>query len=125
MHTLRYNNRNTPKHKGHKTQQPLYPFPHPTTPFPNTPFLVLPLPITQISISSLITITLPQLPLFIDTITKGFSIQYVNKWFGIEPVNLLLLNYISRPETEREHQPSSQANQSQHKIEIRERKQAI
>jgi hypothetical protein len=52
---------------GHKTQQPPHLFLHPPT------LLMPPLPISQISTSSLITITPSQLPLYI-IITKGFSI---------------------------------------------------
>jgi hypothetical protein len=43
---------------------------------------------------------------FIDIITKRFTIYYVNNRSVIEPVNLLLLNYTSRPGTEIAHQPS-------------------
>jgi hypothetical protein len=32
----------------------------------------------------------------IDNITKGFLIYYVNNWFGIEFVNLLLPSYTSK-----------------------------
>jgi hypothetical protein len=75
MNTLHYNNRNTPKH-AQGWQNPAAPIPlsPPTHPFFCSVFLVPPLPITQISISSLITITPSQLPLLIDIITKGFSI---------------------------------------------------
>jgi hypothetical protein len=32
-----------------------------------------------------------------DIIIKGFSREYINNWSGIEPVNLLSVNYTSRP----------------------------
>jgi hypothetical protein len=73
-------------HKGYKTQQPPHCFPHSTLFLP--PLLVPPLPISQISKSSLITLP-SQLPLFIDIITKGFSIYYVNNCSGIEPINVI------------------------------------
>jgi hypothetical protein len=57
---------------GHKTQQTLYSFSHPPPLFPT--FLVPPLLISQIPICRLIIITTPQIPLFMDIITKVFSI---------------------------------------------------
>jgi hypothetical protein len=38
----------------------------------------------------------PQHLLLIDNIAEGFLIFYLNNWFGIEFVNLLLLSHISR-----------------------------
>jgi hypothetical protein len=56
--TLYYNNRNTPKStKGPKTQDPPIPLSPPNHPFSCPPFLVPTLSVTQVSISSLITIT--------------------------------------------------------------------
>jgi hypothetical protein len=65
--TVHYNSRNTPKHTQGQ-QNPATILPHPPP-----PLSMLLLSITQISLSSQKTIT-PQLPLFIDIITKVFFI---------------------------------------------------
>jgi hypothetical protein len=102
--TLYYNKENTQtptrvaKPSSLHACSPIHPTSHP--PFSAT------LPIAQISLSSLININPHQIPLLIDIITKEFSILYVNNCSGIEPVNLLLLDYTYRPGTERAHQHS-------------------
>jgi hypothetical protein len=85
--TFQYNSGNTPQYTL-GLQNPADPIPL----FPHTTFISHVFSATLlISICSLIIITIPQIPLFIDIIIKSFSIQYVNNWSGIETVNLLLL----------------------------------
>jgi hypothetical protein len=106
INTLHYNNRNISKHtKAIKPSNPItlnsptHSLSHPP------PFLRATFTNSQQSRTSLITITPPQLWLFIDIIIRGFSMEYVNNWSGIEPVNLLMLNYTSRPGADRAQQP--------------------
>jgi hypothetical protein len=79
------------------------------------------LPISQISISSPITI-IPKTATVSRYYHQGVFYIYVNNWSGIESVNLLLLYYTSMPGTERAHQPSQQPSQSQYKNKIKEKK---
>jgi hypothetical protein len=102
--TFHYN-RNTPKY-AQGPQNPTTPIPLPQHP-PLFLLLLLeaPLPISQISTFSLITIILPT-PTVYRCYHQGVFYIVCKQLVCIEPVNLLLLNYTSRPGTERAHQPS-------------------
>jgi hypothetical protein len=118
-----------PWHKHPTLQQPKYTQTHTSATKPKSPcisshthpphflslLLVPPYPTPPNSIASITNINTPTPTVYRYYHQRGFSIPYINYWSGIEPVNLLLLNYTSKPGTETAHQPSLQPRQPQNK----------